>query len=111
MTVDLYRDLQKKTQQLEYSVKSIAENKKKYAQAERDYKILLRKTCLQMRADGYPIGLIDKCCYGVPEVAEARLRRDIAEGVVESNMEAINMIKLQLRIINDQIAREWGHNG
>lgn len=105
--VDLYSDLQKKTQQLDYSVKQLRENAKKYAQAERDYRIILRKECLKLRNEGYPVGVIEKVCYGIESVANARFKRDIAEEVLNANKEAINVIKLQLRLIDNQIQREW----
>ena len=52
--------------------------------------------------------MIDKTCYGIPSVAEARFKRDVAETVYTANKEAINSIKLQLRLIEGQIQREWG---
>ena len=54
------------------------------------------------------IGMIDKTCYGHPEVADLRFQRDIAETVYKANIEAINSIKLQLRIVDAQLGREWG---
>ena len=55
------------------------------------------------------IGLIDKTCYGIPSVAEARFKRDVAEAVYKANQEAIQSIKLQMRLIEAQIEREWGN--
>ena len=105
---DLYSELQAKTKQLEVSIKQLRTSGTEYAQAERDYKILLRKECLKLRDEGMAIGMIDKTCYGIPNVAEARFKRDIAETVYKANLEAINSIKLQLRLIEGQIQREWG---
>lgn len=105
---DLYAELQAKTKQLEVSIKQLRVSGTEYAQAEKDYKILLRQECLKLRADGEAIGMIDKTCYGIPSVAEARFKRDIAETVYKANLEAINSIKLQLRLIEGQIQREWG---
>ena len=79
-----------------------------YAEAERDYKILLRTECLKLRDEGTAIGLIDKTCYGIPSVAKARFERDVAKAVYEANQESINSIKLQIRILDAQIQREWG---
>lgn len=79
-----------------------------YAEAERDYKILLRTECLKLRDEGVAIGLIDKTCYGIPSVAKARFERDVAEAVYKANQESINSIKLQIRILDAQIQREWG---
>ena len=52
--------------------------------------------------------MIQLTCYGVPDVAELRFRRDVAETVYQANKEAINAIKLELRLIENQIQREWG---
>lgn len=107
---DLYQELQSKTEQLDYSVKQLRKNGTAYAQAEKDYKVLLRSECLKLRDDGMAIGMIDKTCYGIPSVAEARFKRDVAEAVYKANQEAINSIKLQMRLLEEQIKREWGKN-
>lgn len=104
----LYQELQSKTKQLEMSVRQLRKSGSDYAQAERDYKVLLRQECLKLRDSGMAIGLIDKTCYGIPSVAEARFKRDVAEAVYKANQESINSIKLQLRLIESQIQREWG---
>ena len=106
--MDLYAELQAKTRQLEASIKQLRQNGTAYAQAEREYKILLRQECLRLRDEGMAIGMIDKTCYGIPAVAEARFKRDVAETVYKANQEAINSVKLQLRLIESQISREWG---
>ena len=106
--MDLYVELQAKTRQLEASIKQLRQNGTAYAQAEREYKILLRQECLRLRDEGMAIGMIDKTCYGIPTVAEARFKRDVAETVYKANQEAINSVKLQLRLIESQISREWG---
>ena len=54
------------------------------------------------------IGMIDKTCLGIRSVAEARFRRDVAEAVYTANKEAIQSIKLQMRLIESQLSREWG---
>lgn len=105
---DLLQELQHKTQQLETSIRLLRQNGTAYAEAERNYKILLRKECLKLRDDGMAIGMIDKTCYGIPSVAEARFKRDVAETIYKANQEAINSTKLQLRLIESQIQREWG---
>lgn len=108
MDYDLYAELQTKTKQLEVSIKSLRKTGQAYAEAERDYKILLRTECLRLRDDGMAIGMIDKTCYGIPTVAEARFKRDIAEVTYKANLEAIQSIKLQMRLLESQIQREWG---
>lgn len=108
--MDLYAELQAKTKQLDVSIKSLRKTGTEYAEAEKAYKVLLRQECLRLRDDGMAIGMIDKTCYGIPSVAEARFKRDVAEAVYRANQEAINSLKLQMRLIENQIGREWGHD-
>ena len=107
---DLYSELLAKTKQLDKSIYQLRISGTEYATAERDYKILLRQECLKLRDCGMAIGMIDKTAYGIPSVAEARFKRDVCECVYKANLEAINSLKLQLRLIDAQINREWGFN-
>lgn len=104
---DLYQELQNKQKQLDISIKTLRQSGTNYAQAERDYKVKLREECLKLRDEGMAIGMIDKTCYGIPSVAELRFNRDVAETIYKANQEAINSIKLQMRLIEAQISREW----
>lgn len=104
---DLYQELQSKTKQLDVSIKALRKSGTDYAEKERAYKVLLRTECLKLRDEGMAVGMIDKTCYGIPSVAEARFQRDVAEVVYKANLEAINSIKLQMRLIESQIQREW----
>ena len=108
--MDLVNELQIKINQLEASLKELRKSGTNYAKAERDYKILLRQECLKLRDEGMAIGMIDKTCYGIPSVAEARFQRDVAQTIYQANLEAINTLKLQLRLIENQISREYGNN-
>ncbi len=105
--MDLYLELQQKLKELDYSVKQLRHTGTAFAQAEKEYKILLRKKALQLRADGQPVGMIDKMIYGDAEVAEARFKRDCAETVHEANVEHLNATKLYIRILEGQLDREW----
>ena len=106
--MELYQELQQKTHELDVSIKALRKTGTEYAQAERAYKVKLREECLKLRDQGMPVTLIDKICYGIPSVAELRFKRDIAEVVHKANLEAINSYKLQMRLIEAQISREWG---
>lgn len=108
---DLYSELTLKTADLDKCIKKLRETGTDYAQKERTYKVLLRQECLKLRDEGMAIGMIDKTCYGIPSVAEARFQRDVAECVYRANQEAINSIKLQMRLIEAQISREWSQSG
>lgn len=106
---DLYDELQTKTRQLDIAIKDLRKNGTAYAQAEKDYKIKLREEVLKLRDEGMAIGVIDKTCYGIPSVADLRFKRDVCETVYKANNEVINALKLQLRLIENQISREWGN--
>lgn len=106
--MDLYNELQIKIKELNISIKKLRETGTEYAEKEKDYKITLRQEALKLRAEkGMPVTLIQQVVYGVPEVAEKRFKRDVAEAVYQANQEAINSIKLQIRVIESQLSREW----
>lgn len=106
--MELYEELTEKSNQLDVSVKRLRRSGTEYAEAEKNYKITLRTEVLKLREQGYAVGIIDKIVYGIPAVAEARFKRDIAETVYEANKESINALKLQIRLIDAQLSREWG---
>lgn len=107
---DLYNELTKKTNELSLSIKKLRETGTEYAEAEKEYKITLRQEALKLRAEkGMPVTLIQQVVYGVPEVADKRFARDVKEAVYKANQEAINTLKLQIRIIESQLQREWSN--
>jgi len=106
--MDLYEEMMAKIKQLEYSVKQLRTLGTAYAASERDYKVLLRQEVLKMRDAGQAVGVIELTCYGIPSVAEARFKRDAALTIYEACKEAIQSLKLQIRIIEGQLEREWG---
>ena len=106
--MELYDELQKRVRQLDFAIKELRKNGIAYAEAERDYKVKLREEILKLRNEGMAVGIIDKTCFGIPSVAELRFKRDVAKTVYEANMEAINSTKLQLRLLENQISREYG---
>jgi len=94
---------------LDKSIKSLRSTGTNYAAAERDYKMKLRQEALRLRSDGEAIGMIDKCVYGVPEVAQARFERDVAEAVYKANLESIQATKLKIKVLENQYDKEWGN--
>lgn len=109
--MELYEELESLTRQLDVSIKSLRKTGSDYAIAEKKYKVLLRLECLKLRDEGIAVGMITLICYGIPSVAEARFKRDVAESIYKANQEAINAIKLQMRLIGSQIDREWSVAG
>jgi len=109
--MNLVQEIEQKKSELTQSIKLLRKNGEKLAACERDYKIKLRQEILKLRTEGTPVTLISQIIYGVPEVAELRFKRDVAEVMYQTNQEHINVIKLQLRLIEAQLQREWGASG
>jgi len=107
---DLFTEMETLREQLSLSIKKLRETGTAYAEAERAYKVRLRQEVLRMRDEGEAIGVISLTCYGIDEVADLRFQRDVAKTVYEANQEAINSLKLQIRIVQSNIEREWGKN-
>ena len=108
--MNLFNEMQKLLNDLNISIKKLRETGTDFAEAERDYKITLRQEALKLRAEkGMPVTLIQQVVYGVPEVADKRFIRDVKEAIYQANQEAINSIKLQIRIIESQLQREWSN--
>lgn len=107
--MDLYEEITRLTRELDISVKQLRKSGTDLAEAEQKYKICLRQEALKLRAEkNMPVTLINQIIYGVPEVAKLRFDRDVKEAVYQANLEAINSIKLKLRILENQLSREWG---
>jgi len=110
--MDLYEEITRLTRDLDVSVKQLRKSGTDLAQAEQKYKVCLRQEALKLRAEkNMAVTLINQIIYGVPEVAELRFDRDVKEAVYQANLEAINSIKLKLRILENQLNREWGQAG
>ena len=108
--MNLFNEMQKLLNDLNTSIKKLRETGTDFAEAERDYKITLRQEALKLRAEkGMTVTLIKQDVYGVPEVADKRFKRDVKEAIYQANQEAINSIKLQIRIIESQLQREWSN--
>lgn len=107
MAADLIQEIGAKTAMLNAAIKQLGIRGKNYAQAEHDYRVALSKKFLEYRAAGMPVTIISDICRGLPDIAKLRLERDIALTVYESAKEAINGYKLQIKILDSQVEREW----
>lgn len=107
--MDLYEEITRLTKELDTAVKMLRRTGTELAEAEKQYKICLRQEALKLRSEkNMPVTLINQIIYGVPEVANLRFDRDVKEAVYEANLESINSTKLKLRILENQLNREWG---
>lgn len=110
--MDLVNDIQKLMEELTTSIKLLRKNGNDLAVAERDYKVCLRLEALKLRSEeNMPVTLINQIIYGIPNVADKRFKRDVAETMRDVNLEHIYATKLKLRLLEAQLQREWGSSG
>lgn len=109
MSDNLMDELWQKFKMLDAAIKELRSRGSAYAQAERDYRVELAKVILLERDKGTPVTIISDVCRGDRSIAELKFNRDVAEVVYKSALEAVNGYKLQIRILDAQIEREWGH--
>ena len=106
--MELLEELVTLNRQLDEALKNFRPNGIAKAQAEKEYKEMVSKESLRLRDEGMPVTLIDKVIYGLPSISTLRFQRDCADVVYNANQEAINVKKLQIKIIQKQIDKEWG---
>ncbi len=105
--MDLYEKIQQKQNELDTSVRALRNTGNSKAETERDYKIALTQEALKMKDNKNPVTFISLIIHGVRHIAELRFKRDVADVIYQANLESINSIKLQLRILENQLDREW----
>ena len=104
---DLMNDLAGKVGLLDTALRKLGERGRSHAQAERDYRVALAQKILIERDKGTPVTIISDICRGSAEIAAKKFARDCAETNYDAAKEAINTYKLQIRILENQIEREW----
>lgn len=104
---DLMQSMQTNINLLNAAQKEFGSRGRTWAAAEREYRVALAKKILLERDKGTPVSIISDVCRGSPEIAELKFKRDCAEVVYKSAMEAINGYKLQIKVLENQIDREW----
>ena len=80
------------------------------AAAERKYRVEKRKAILQAKHNGEKISLIMELVNGDEVISQLRYERDVAKTLYASATEAINIYKLDCRLVEAQIARDWDKN-
>lgn len=105
----MWQAIEEELKLLDAAVKALKPRGQKKAQTENDYRVALSKRLLELRAAGQPVTHLLEIAKGEPEIAQLRLERDIAESLYESAQEAINVQKLKIRVLENQLSREWGN--
>jgi hypothetical protein len=105
--MDMITELNDKIKALDVAIKQLKTRGTKLAESEKDYRVALSHKLLQLRTDGHPVTIIENIAKGNADIANLRMARDIDETMYKSVMEYINVVKLQIKVIENQIQREW----
>jgi len=104
--MDLWNELELKRKQLLDAIKDYEKRGEDLGYLEKEYRIVLRKETLKLK-DQMAVTLIPYVVKGIDEVARAGFARDVAEAQYKAAQELINAIKLEMRVIESQLNREW----
>lgn len=107
--MELWQEITEKQNMLDKAIKELAQNGYKLAECERDYKIAVNKKALELRSQDVPVTLINQVIYGYEDIAKLRFERDTAQVKYNANLEYIQTIKLMIRILENQLSREYGN--
>lgn len=104
---DLFLQLMDKQRTLEAALGELGKRGREHAKAEAVYRVALADKILDERDKGMPVTIISDICRGNRKIAKLKLERDVAEVMYSTAMEAINVHKLAVRMLEGQIQREW----
>lgn len=107
--MDLYNELMSLTNQLKVSLKQLRKTGTDYAKAYTDYRVALAKELVKLKDEGYAITLAGDIARGKPEIAHLKFQEISKEAIYKANQESINVLKLQIKIIQNQMDKEWSN--
>jgi hypothetical protein len=107
---DLMNELAAKVSMLDVALKALGDRGRAFAQSEMDYRIALAEKILVERDKNTPVTIIGDIGRGDRKIAKLRFDRTCAEIVYKAALEAINVYKLQAKILENQIDREWNRS-
>ena len=107
---DLFIELTDKQRLLEIALGELGRRGRENANAEQAYRIALAQKILAERDRKTPVTIISDICRGDREIAKLKFNRDVAEVSYSAAMEAINVYKLAIKMLDGQINREWNRS-
>lgn len=108
--MNLLQELNRINELLTKALEQYKTRGQEYAKCYRDYRVKVAQELLKLKADGMPVTIAYDIARGKEEVAEAKEKEIIAECMYKSCQEAINTYKLQIKILQEQINKEWSNN-
>ena len=108
--MDLMNELNAKTQQLDNAINQLARTGREYASAYTEYRVALAQELLKLKNEGYAITLAGDIARGKREIASLKFKEISAEAIYKANLERINALKLEIKLISNQIDKEWSRD-
>lgn len=108
--MDLYNEIQEKCRLLDNSIKMLRKTGSDYAKAYTDYRVALAKELLVLKNEGYAITLAGDIARGKQEIAHLKFEEISKEAIYKANIESINVLKLQIKVLENQLEREYGND-
>jgi len=104
---DLYLELTSRVSMLDKALQELGNRGRTHAKSEQDYRIALAQKILAEREKSTPVTIISDVCRGDREIAKLKFDRDVAEMVYKSALEAVQVYKIQIRVLENTIEREY----
>lgn len=101
----LWQQLDEDRRLMKRAVSEASERGKEYAVKKAGYYSAKSAAALRLKAEGYPVTLIDMAVKGMDEVAAAMLEMQCAEAVWRAAMKAVDVYRDDCRIVYDQVKR------
>lgn len=105
--MDLINELFQKQKQLDVAIRSLRKTGEDYAKAYTDYRIAVAQELVKLKNEGYAITLAGDIARGRPEIAKLKFREISSEAIYKANLESINALKLEIKLLSNQIDKEW----
>lgn len=107
--MDLLEEMKKLKTLLNTALAEFKSRGTTYAKTYANYRKLLAQELLKLKAEGMPVTIAYDIARGKEEIANAKEQEIIAETLYKSCQEAINAYKLEMKILQEQIEKEY-HN-
>lgn len=107
MSADLIPALMRDRELMKTASRELKERGVALAKAEAEYQAAKNATALRMKAEGFSATMINLILKGDDHVSQLLFARDCAQVEYDSAKEALNVYKLDARLIEAQIDREY----
>lgn len=107
--MEIYDEMQEKINQLNTSIEKLKSTGSQYSKSYSEYRIALAKEIVRLKDDGMAITLCYDIARGKPEIARMKYAEIRDEAIYKACQENINALKLQIRILESQMDREYNN--